>query len=81
MLDGAPFLKHLWDWELEECVPSKVDEYLKFASHAEKIMCQFYVGVWNGKNDLSFDMLEAVATLDRKNMHIIKEWTADPFWP
>ncbi len=50
-------------------------------SHGEKIMAQFALAVWNGRNEDGFDITEAAATLDDKRRKLIASWLLDPFWP
>ena len=44
-------------------------------------MTRFLAGVWFGNNEHSFDVIEAAACLDRKEINIIIDWLSDPFWP
>lgn len=58
-----------------------VDRYLSTASHGEVIMARFVLGVWLGKNDFNFDILDAASLLDYRYKTIISAWFSEPFWP
>lgn len=77
----APQLKGLWDWEDRRVSLDAVERYIAVASHGEAIMCRFFVGVWLGRNDMGFDLIEAAAVLDKGQREVISLWMASPRWP
>lgn len=81
MLEKAPYLKHLWDFNERMFIPEKVEQFLNTASHGEVIMARFFLGVWQGENDFNFDLFEAVKTLDTANLEIIIDWVKAPVAP
>ena len=81
LLDAVPYLKPYWDMERRECDLEVLREAMGAWSHGEQIMAQFVAGVWLGKNEHGFDLIEAAATLDEENRAIIGRWLATPFWP
>lgn len=81
MLEKAPYLKHLWDFNERGFIPEKVEGFLSSASHGEAIMARFFLGVWQGENNFNFDIFEAAKTLDRTNLNIIVDWLNRPLTP
>lgn len=79
--DNAPYLMDLWDWEDRSVSLGRVERYLAVASHGEALMCRFAVAVWLGKNDFSFDLIEAAGVLDEQQRAAIAEWLKMPLWP
>lgn len=43
-------------------------------------MAQFYMAVWLGDNSPSFDLIEAIKTLEDDQLAIITDWLKDPFF-
>lgn len=78
---NAPQLKSLWDWEEELLSLEAVERYLATASRGDEVMCQFAVGVWTGRNEQGFDLIEAAAVLDKEQRDAIATWMVSPFWP
>ncbi len=78
---NAPYLSLLWDFERHELSLSMVDSYLATASHGQASMCRFAAGVWLGRNDYQFDMINAAGVLDDEQKAAIAEWFTSPFWP
>lgn len=81
MLEKAPYLKHLWDFNERMFIPEKVEQFLGTASHGEAIMARFYLGVWRRENEFEFDLFEAAKTLDSANLKIIIGWLEGPVTP
>ena len=44
-------------------------------------MTRFLAGVWLNENALDFDMIEAVKTLDEKQLQVIINWLSKPIFP
>lgn len=78
---NAPQLKLLWDWEEESLSLEAVERYLVTASHGEAAMCRFAVGVWMGRNEQGFNLIEAAEVLDKEQRDAIATWLVSPFWP
>ncbi len=81
MLEKAPYLKPLWDFNERSFIPENVEAFLSSASHGEAIMARFFLGVWQRENDFNFDLFEAVKTLDTENLEIIIDWLKAPVTP
>jgi len=81
MLEKAPYLKHLWDFNDRSFIPENVEAFLNSASHGEAIMARFFLGVWQRENNFNFDLFEAAKTLDRTNLDIIVDWLKRPVTP
>lgn len=80
---NAPLLQSLWNWDDRSVNWDEVESYLATASSGEAIMCRFFVGVFLGRNDLGFDLIEAAAVLEKGQREIISLWLArgGPRWP
>ena len=77
----TPRLKDYWDWERGACHVEALCDDMGTWSHGERIMAQFALAVWQGRNDLGFDLIEAARTLNEQDRAVIEEWLAEPFWP
>lgn len=78
----APQLQSLWNWD-DRCIDvDAVESYLATASHGEAIMCRFFVGVFLGRNDMDFNLIEAAAVLEKGQREVISRWLArgGPRW-
>lgn len=78
----APQLQSLWNWD-DRCVDvDAVESYLATASHGEAIMCRFFVGVFLGRNDMDFNLIDAAAVLEKGQREVISRWLArgGPRW-
>lgn len=79
---NAPQLQSLLNWD-DRCVDvDAVESYLATASPAEAIMCRFFVGVFLGRNDMGFNLIEAAEVLDKGQREVISLWLArgGPRW-
>jgi len=81
LMEEAPYLMHLFDWHERTCYQERVDKFIQRASHGESIMARVYIGIWWGKNEFEFDLLDAVKALDELNINRITKWLKTPFWP
>ena len=80
LLEHVPWLAKYWDWDKRECDYDVLMSYMGTMSHGEKVVTQFFLGVWT-HNDHDFDILEAASILDIEIRQLITDWFMDPFWP
>lgn len=80
MLEQQPRLKLYWDARKKECDINALRRNMTTFSHGERIMAQFYMAVWLGDNSPSFDLIEAIKTLEDDQLAIITDWLKDPFF-
>lgn len=76
-----PYLSHIWDFKKGVYSEDAFRNFLCIASSGEAHMARFAMGVWKWENTASFDIYQAVGTLDEKNIAIITNWLKHPFWP
>ena len=50
-------------------------------SHGEQIMARFFACVWLGNNDFEFDYIDAIKTLDQKEISVIGKFMLNPLFP
>jgi len=81
LLEQAPYLSNCFCSEDRTYDPEALSELLTRVSHGEKIMAQFFVGLWRNKNSMEFNLFDAANTLDTNNRKIIIDWFKEPFWP
>lgn len=81
LIAAYPTLSQYWDFTIPECLLPELSQALRVVSHGEKIMAQFFVGIWLGNNSKGFDLLEAAAVLGTDDKQVISDWLHDPFWP
>lgn len=81
LLKKHPKLKIYWDFKKRELDTRALDKKIGVLSRGEKVMVQFFAGVWLKENRYNFDLFEAVSILDPEQVSLIREWMADPFWP
>lgn len=82
LLDKAdPTIQQFWNREKHE-INTKIPQSLIDSMGMRKIwMLNFLTNVWFGRDEFDFRLIEAVKDLDDKDLAIIQEWIADPFWP
>lgn len=78
MIDAYPALSVYWDFN-ERSTSIKTSKDLPLSS-GEKILLDFFLSVWFGKN-VNFDITRAAGVLSSENKTVISEWFLDPFWP
>lgn len=70
----------IYPWDPERAVSR-----YKTASHGEKLVLSFLLGVWNPstkwKGVSRFDLFEAGHVLNLESLGIIARWTANPRFP
>ncbi|MND22401.1 hypothetical protein D3C80_127800 [compost metagenome] len=81
LVEYAPYLSFLWDFEASEMSQAMVESYIATAPHQQAIMCRFAAGVWLGNNEHQFDVISAAGVLNDKQRTGITAWFASPFWP
>lgn len=81
LLDGYPFLRPYWDFSTRSCRIEELQESMRVFAHGERILGQFFLGLWSGSNASAFDMFEAAQTLDPSDAAMLAEWLQEPFWP
>lgn len=81
LVEYAPYLSFLWDFEESEMSHPMVESYIATAPRQQAIMCRFAAGVWLGNNNYQFDVFSAVGTLNDKQRAGITAWFTSPFWP
>lgn len=79
--ENAPHLLHLWDFNRREYIPALAEKYLSVCSHGEKILAQFYLGVWRSDNYYKFDFVESAKVLDKTQLRVIANWLSNPIFP
>ena len=77
----CPCIESYWNFEQRECDIERLRASLGSLSHGEAIMTRFLAGVWLNENALDFDMIEAVKTLDEKQLQVIINWLSKPIFP
>lgn len=81
LLDDYPYLLPYWDFKSRSCRIEDLEESMGVFSHGERILSQFFLGLWDGSNAFRFDMFEAARILDPRDIAMLAEWLQDPFWP
>lgn len=82
MLESVPRLKHLWNKETKEINVTIFESELGVMSSGECHMAKFFAAVWFHDNTkYGFDLVDAVASIDKEHGALIMSWIADPFWP
>jgi len=81
MLTACPFLQPYWDFGKRECDADALENAMGMFSHGEQIMARFFMVVWFGKNQWSFDFIDAARTLDDEHRQVILAWFAAPIFP
>ena len=83
LLERTPWLEPYWDFKADppECDLERLEADMSAWSHGERLMAEFMVGVWSGKNRLLFDPIEAASVLDPEFRALVAEWVKHPFWP
>lgn len=79
--ENTPYLLHLFDFNEAIYLEDAVERYLGVASSGEAIMARFVLGVWLHSDKFDFDFTDAAAKLDAKEMQVVIDWMANPFWP
>jgi hypothetical protein len=80
MIQNQP-IRHFWDWNNVTCRVEDAKKAMKSLSRGEQMMAEFFIALWVGDNELSFDFMTAARRLDQKNRDIIIDWLEKPFWP
>lgn len=78
MVDDYPTLSVYWDFNERSVLIENSDDLP--LSSGEKIILDFFISVWRGKNN-QFDLIRAAGVLSNNNKAVICEWFLDPFWP
>ena len=81
MLADYPRIARYWDFDKRECAVQFLETDLSVFSHSEQIMARFFASVWMGDNAMSFDLIDAVKSLDDRHRQVIVRWIAEPFFP
>ena len=81
LISAYPTLMQYWDFSAPECLLSDLTSALRVMSPGEKIMAQFFVGIWLGNNTKGFDVFEASGVLNTDDKAVITDWLHAPFWP
>lgn len=86
MLDRVPRIRHLWLREPGEIDCEAFEAELGVMSSGEAHMARFFASVWFNQNSftppgLEFDLVDALASIDKAHADLIIEWINDPFWP
>lgn len=71
----------LWDFDRAEYSPDMAREYLATASHGERVLAKFFIGLWLNENEFDFDLFDAAFVLAGDERQLIADWLLDPFWP
>ena len=81
LIEPYPWLEKYWRWGDGEydCDTKSLDKDIGVMSHGERVLAQFFLAVWTGKNK-GFDILEAASVLDVSDREMIAGWLAEPFW-
>ena len=80
MIQNQP-IRHFWDWNNVTCRVEDAQKAMKSLSRGEQMMAEFFIALWEGDNELSFDLMTAARRLDQKNRNILIDWLEKPFWP
>ncbi|MCW8093400.1 hypothetical protein [Alteromonas sp. ASW11-130] len=75
------YLADLFDFDNNQYDANKVKSFINAASHGERLMAQFALGVWPGTDKFNFDFTEAAAHLEQKQIKTVTDWLQNPFWP
>lgn len=81
LLDRVPQYLRYWDIDYAEYDVAAVETLMDEATHGQRVMMAFLLGVWRGDNSFQFDLLDAVDWLDEAERSVIVDWLRDPFWP
>ncbi len=81
MLIRYPRLFAFWDFEQRGFDVANFEQALGVFSHGERIIAEFFVGLWRGDNKYNFDFFEAAKVLDAAQLAEIQNWLNDPFFP
>lgn len=82
LLDKAdPTIQQFWNREKHEIVTKIPPSVLESMGTRKNHLLNFLGNVWAGADNYRFCFMEAVKDLDEKDLAIIREWLADPFWP
>ena len=85
MLNQYPAIERYWHIENGSYVVNieQIQNDLALFSHGEQILVKFFVSVFTGKQQSSFefDLFDAVRVLSQRHLDLIASWLKDPFWP
>jgi len=81
LLAECPRLVGYWDFGDRSCDVERLRKDLSVLSSGEAIMAKFYLAVWSGQDDLGFDLIDAVKSLDPEHLDVIVRWLAHPEFP
>lgn len=81
LLANYPRIARYWDFDKRDCDVRRLETDLPVFSHGEQIMARFFASVWLGDDTMSFDVIDAVKSLDDRHRQIIAQWLGDPFFP
>ena len=76
-------VQRCWNRENQSLDMKGLDDLLGVASSGERHMALFFRDLWlgQGSKENPFDLIDAVASLDRAQVAIIQKWLSAPFWP
>ena len=81
LLERVPRSAALWD-KKNGFDNQAFEDALGVMSSGEVQMALFFTAVWfNDNKKYGFDIVDAVARIDKEDRELIAEWIADPFWP
>lgn len=81
MLDAYPLLASYWSFDTRDCDLQAINADIGALSSGEQHMLRFFVAVWLGENQLQFDFIDAVKTLDEGCLDDIRQWLQSPEFP
>jgi len=82
LLERAPRIKGLWVKEKRELLVDQFESQLCVMSSGEIQMAKFFASIWFHDNKrYGFDIVDAVASIDKEERDIIIEWLNSPFYP
>lgn len=81
LLDAYPAVAACWDRDDSSLNIDRADRFIRVCSSGERAMLQFFAGLWIGENEYEFDLFKSVKYLDDRELKVIQDWIADPFYP
>lgn len=81
LLDQYPRFGDYWDFSDRSVDLDAVNRDIGAMSSGEQLMLQFFVSVWCGNNDMSFDLFDAAKSLDDTDRLVIVDWLTNPLFP
>ena len=80
LLDDFDGLSIFWDKATKSCDIDALNAQMGLMSHGEKIIAQFFLGIWT-RNNNDFNIFDAAAVLGESEIKVIISWVKKPFWP